>query len=1416
MQKKVTLFFSILLLSIFCFTGCTQFLNSKIHTEIKINLDLSKIVKSRESRTINENLPSDLLLKVSLYNAEKFNGKIENRDKLELITDSKVEVINGTANIKLQNIPVGINAIIFADLYEKTDSENGSSEELIYAGNSSVFNVKQDNNKINIVLKKVAGDVVVPDGGNTSQIPVTVEDFILYSKVNNIENPVQNNSDSNATLTNESEYTKVAVNNVGNNSIWSYFVKPKNNNKFTEKGNYQISVDLKADKTTVVELVGARADYFFTIDDTWQTYTFETGYIENPENQQFSIALGFSSTTYIRNLKVEKINDNKDLPTLSFYITDHAIKNYLNKTNRENQIIEVSKTTDGKGYSITVNTPMSHSEATTNDSIQDVTLQLRSYTASKGMNFASFNMTSNDSSDDPLKTALEGLTPTSSNYSEKRADKEDIAKKDEQNKTQRVFFPSYKEENELEECFIDGVFSGGTQETTTVTLSDFVLKEATDDDISGAGKTYAITVGGTWSKSKTLPFSANVTSTQTNCQVIFIDDFENSEQINFGDCIRFLYGNKNNDGTFNVVNANTITLGTDLIVFVSENVSSWSALKSNIESLTGSTTTTEIFIDVDLIATEEIEISAPVKLIASQNVTISRGDSFDGNFFNVFSGGSLEIAGSENNQLTLDGRNSDNNSITAQRSLITVNGTLTLSNCTLQYNTNSASGGAVYVDGGTLNFSSGTIQNCNGYDGGAVYITNGGSFEMSGGTIKNCEASLSGGGVWMDKGSSFTMSGNSKIEYCKAQQTEGGGVFITSTSTFKISGTAIVDSGNDVYLTYDTMITIAGELTADKVATITLDSTFADDIQVLQSTSNDVILAEQVDKFTLNNEEYTIESSGKLAKKETVINLTQTKLESYFSNSDRYSLPAGEYCVTENLVLNYPIQISASGSEVKLYSNVDYTISCSSNFSTSLASTIIRLPMSSGKLSLGGGTGTLTIDGANQPLSYLVMSSSDLVLNNNCSIQNGSVSYGAVYIGAGTFYMYGGTIENNTTTGTCSGIYTIGGTTNITGGTIQNNNVNDTNNGASIYHNGGTLIVLGDTITIGTHYTKNIVNGEEQDVTSGGTPDYTVYTDYATLKNAVGAIASGVSEVFYVQGDIVSTSTTITVNGDVTILAVSEGATISRLSSFTGDSIFTVNNGGSLKLGGDASGSLVIDGGSENGVTATYPLINSSGSLEIAKNCILQNNNNTGSSKKGGAIYEYCTSGTSPTLKMSGGIIKNCQSISGGGAIYVLGGKSLQINVVFSGGEIFDNYASNNGGGLYLKYTTGEISGTKINNNYANISSGTSSGGGGIYCTNSTITMNGGEIKNNTTKAYGGGIYAGSSSTITILGGDIKENATQSTTASNNIYNYTGTVYIKENESSTEANQEVTGAYKYNIINGAATTEESTFEYVER
>ncbi|WP_288715885.1 InlB B-repeat-containing protein [uncultured Treponema sp.] len=307
----------------------------------------------------------------------------------------------------------------------------------------------------------------------------------------------------------------------------------------------------------------------------------------------------------------------------------------------------------------------------------------------------------------------------------------------------------------------------------------------------------------------------------------------------------------------------------------------------------------------------------------------------------------------------------------------------------------------------------------------------------------------------------------------------------------------------------------------------------------------------------------------------------------------------------------------------------------------------------------------------------------------------------------------------------------------------------------------------------------------------------TVYTDFATLKNAIGAVESGSSGTFYVSGNFESTSSTITVKGDVTVKAKAN-CTITRLSTATGIALFDVNNGATLTLGGADSAPLTLDGNKDK-CEATYPLINSAGNLEIAENCTLQNNNNTGTAKLGGAIYEYCTTGEVPTLTISGGKIIGNSSSKGGGAIYILGGTSFYINYVFSGGTISNNSASANGGALYIKYASGTLSGTDFDRNTSNPSSTSSTGGGAIYFTASkgSMTITGGSITNNTSSTAGGGIYV-NTGTLAITGTTVNISDNSCDTSLSNSACIYGSFTLNGTNCTSTSN---------NIINGVLQTE---------
>ena len=203
MSKKICLFFSVLFVAIFCFVGCSNFINLKTQTDIKIDLDLSKIIKSTrndDSSTITQ----EFVLKVSLYNANNFNEETQDKQNILLITENQVQINNGIASIRFDNVTVGMNVVIFADLYELfySDDELTETLNLIYSGGSSVFTVKQDFNKVNVVLKKVQndeeiGDDEIPnedgsDDNNQSNKPDDEVDSVVEPEIPTILNQPEN------------------------------------------------------------------------------------------------------------------------------------------------------------------------------------------------------------------------------------------------------------------------------------------------------------------------------------------------------------------------------------------------------------------------------------------------------------------------------------------------------------------------------------------------------------------------------------------------------------------------------------------------------------------------------------------------------------------------------------------------------------------------------------------------------------------------------------------------------------------------------------------------------------------------------------------------------------------------------------------------------------------------------------------------------------------------------------------------------------------------------------------------------------------------------------------------------------------------------------------------------------------------
>ena len=282
------------------------------------------------------------------------------------------------------------------------------------------------------------------------------------------------------------------------------------------------------------------------------------------------------------------------------------------------------------------------------------------------------------------------------------------------------------------------------------------------------------------------------------------------------------------------------TISEDITLYAKWKIS-WDGLKNQIENDSG---ISEFVITEDLTATSTITVSKPVKIISDKNVTITRGNSIDGAnfkdaFFEVESAGNLELEGTENITITLDGGKANESPIFATAPLITSSGNLTLTNCILRNNKNestSVKGGAINISGGTFTMNGGIIgekitetdtgeqswkyaatdSNFSNYayaGGGGIYVASG-DVTINGGKIsynytrnpgndcqnKTPENTAAGGGISIETGSlSLT---NSEVSYNSGYQ--GGGIRcyndnISNAGTLTLNGTLIKGNTSNPY-----------------------------------------------------------------------------------------------------------------------------------------------------------------------------------------------------------------------------------------------------------------------------------------------------------------------------------------------------------------------------------------------------------------------------------------------------------------------------------------------------------------------------------------------------------------------------------------------------------------------------------------
>lgn len=268
---------------------------------------------------------------------------IENTTVLKLIVQKKdVRIVlknNDTTSVK--------NTLISADC--KLDAETGSSFENVII-NSGVTKLELAGNgviekivalesssatisitatvKINSAASIIKANLKKEDGSaaDTSEIKDAtltdaekeeLEKNIFYSKLDF-------ESSDKEKVTVEKKDNEFVIKNTDavafkNNNIWNYCIYTNEKLPVESNKNYQISVDLKSNKESLVfltakdsKLTTPASGKYFKLGTDYKTYTVETGTIGNKGwiKGEFLVAIGCAEVVYAKNFKINPIDED--------------------------------------------------------------------------------------------------------------------------------------------------------------------------------------------------------------------------------------------------------------------------------------------------------------------------------------------------------------------------------------------------------------------------------------------------------------------------------------------------------------------------------------------------------------------------------------------------------------------------------------------------------------------------------------------------------------------------------------------------------------------------------------------------------------------------------------------------------------------------------------------------------------------------------------------------------------------------------------------------------------------------------------------------------------------------------------------------------------------------------------------------
>ena len=653
-------------------------------------------------------------------------------------------------------------------------------------------------------------------------------------------------------------------------------------------------------------------------------------------------------------------------------------------------------------------------------------------------------------------------------------------------------------------------------------------------------------------------------------------------------------------------------------------------------------------------------------------------------------------------------------------------------------NKNTARGGLIDVSGGsTLRLYGGLLtggyaaKDANGKNGngGAIALVGESTFEMYGGEITGNHAEANGGGLFIQSNCTAILDGGSIHDNTAGEY--GGGVYAARAAETELGATDVFDNtdgGGSESTTADLFIAGPAGGTGLKIP---------------EASGNH--------KHGVCGEVGCTEHGGDVVWTE-------------WTNSG--ALPAqGSFCLETDVDLGKGITV-APGTTLNICLNGHSITRAGGRIFTINGGTLnICDHENAGGRVIGASKKTLRggIVDVRKPKGGTVGGTFNLyggTLTGGLAVKDGKGKNGdggAVYIGAGTFRMYGGEISGCAARNNGGAVVVSGSSSMLfAGGTISGNSAaraggilvqagaklemtggsvldNRANTGAGLYANNSEMTITGGTVAgnIAKEYGGGIRAAGSTVTLAGGTLD----------GDKAGKEGGGI----YTSGE-----TKLTIDGAVIENCRAEiaGGALRADASTTLLSSGTIRNNTSGKTGGaiySSKGDLTFAGGIVSGNTAK-----TNGGGLYAKESDVKISGTAFSANKagenGGGILA-----SKATITITGGSISDNKAVLGAG---VLGESGSKVNM--QGGTVSGNTASKNGGGVYVYGADVSMSGGVITGNRA-----AKGNGGGLRADKGTAVLSGGEIRENSASNNGGGVYISQGASLTFTGTTVQKNSAE-------------------------------------------------------